>query len=502
MTALVVLKATLILTLALGLAYAAKRWVAATRHALLVAAQSAVLALPLLSGAMPSVSVDVPAAIDDTPFDLAIPSFRRTANTAPSPLFTIWVAGFLLVAAVKSVAFVRAMGVVRRARPFDDVPVERRALSPPTYRDDRRAKSPPLHKHDSTLKEVRLSDEVAQPSSLGRHILLPANAVEWSPDRFRAVLLHERAHVTRHDTLLALIGDAACAVYWFHPLAWLAARRARIERERACDDVVLAAGVTADGYASAIVEIARNFCRRSAASMPMAAPSQLEVRIRAILDPTVRRGHTQGALLVAVLAFAVVPLLAAVSPFPRPRLGEPDLIDDAVALPHSELVEAVAPQRVRTTGPDGELITVMMQLARRTPRSTIDFVPDRARWALTRVQDGELVTSLLASLHDPDWRIRTYAAWGLGVSGDRRATRPLMRLLDEEIWRVRTMAAHALAAIADPAAEEAMLAKVDDPAWQVRTGVVKYLAAIGGHDDIIKAMRDDRHEAVRDEASR
>jgi hypothetical protein len=315
------------------------------------------------------------------------------------------------------------------------------------------------------------------------------------------VLLHERAHVARHDTLLALIGDAACAVYWFHPLAWLAARRARVERERACDDAVLAAGVAADGYASTIIDVARNLCGRGVAAMPMAEPSQLETRIRAILDPTVQRGRTHGALFVATVAFAAIPLLAAVSPFPRPSLGEPDLLDDAIASPHSELLQAGAAVRVRTTGPDGELIMVMMQLGRRPPRSTIDFVPDRARWALTRVQDGELVTPLLASLDDPDWRVRTYAAWALGVSGDRRATRPLMRLLDEEIWRVRTMAAHALAAIGDPAAEEAMLARVDDPAWQVRIGVVKYLAAFGArHGELLEAMRDDRHIAVRGEA--
>jgi HEAT repeat protein len=107
---------------------------------------------------------------------------------------------------------------------------------------------------------------------------------------------------------------------------------------------------------------------------------------------------------------------------------------------------------------------------------------------------------LMASLHDPDWRIRAYAAFGLGVAADPRATEALLPLLDERIWRVRAAAASALANIADPAAAPAMKRALDDEAWQVRTESVRYFHAVGASRPLFESMLDDRHIAVRDAA--
>jgi beta-lactamase regulating signal transducer with metallopeptidase domain len=73
-------------------------------------------------------------------------------------------------------------------------------------------------------------------------IVVPATAETWSDDRRRAVLLHELAHIARHDCLTQLLAAVACALYWVHPGVWWTAHRLRRERERASDDRVLATG--------------------------------------------------------------------------------------------------------------------------------------------------------------------------------------------------------------------------------------------------------------------
>ena len=80
-------------------------------------------------------------------------------------------------------------------------------------------------------------------------------AVLWAPcsllllppdflDRFdsaerRLVLRHEVAHLCRGDTWWSLLAELTFALLWFHPLAWLAMPKFRLDQELACDECVL-----------------------------------------------------------------------------------------------------------------------------------------------------------------------------------------------------------------------------------------------------------------------
>jgi TonB family protein len=115
--------------------------------------------------------------------------------------------------------------------------------------------------------------------------------------------------------LLWLLAQVAVALYWFHPLAWLAAARFRREQERSCDDAVVRAGTDGSVYAAQLVELARSATNAGAyvAALAIAASSDLEQRVRALLDGRANRNGLSRrvcwAAATAVLV-ALIPLAA------------------------------------------------------------------------------------------------------------------------------------------------------------------------------------------------
>jgi len=143
-------------------------------------------------------------------------------------------------------------------------------------------------------------------------VLLPAGVNQWPSGRRQAVLLHELAHVKRLDWVTQLMARIVCAVYWWHPLAWVGARRLREERELACDDLVLANGTVPSAYAGDLLEIARAYrasVASSLAGVAMARRSQLAGRLLAVLDATRSRKALKPSHLVPAMGSALLVLI-------------------------------------------------------------------------------------------------------------------------------------------------------------------------------------------------
>jgi TonB family protein len=144
-----------------------------------------------------------------------------------------------------------------------------------------RARRRSTHLTNGDVAEVRMAD-VSTPLTCGAWrplILLPANATDWDHLRFRAVLLHESAHVLRRDCLAKYIAQASRALLWWNPLAWVMAARLNREQEFACDDVVLSAGVSADFYANVLLDVARECSNPLVLGCAMAGSSSLGQRL-------------------------------------------------------------------------------------------------------------------------------------------------------------------------------------------------------------------------------
>jgi TonB family protein len=176
-----------------------------------------------------------------------------------------------------------------------------------------------LHKITRSVRLLQCSSPLAMPLTWGVFrpvIALPSSAAHWPEDRCRIVLSHELAHIARQDWLLQICAEFARAIYWFHPLAWLAAARLRQESERACDDAVLRSGIAPSHYASQLLDLARtleNSGRGWSTALAIARPSNLERRFAAMLNPSINRCRvsTRTKLLIPFLTLTLLLPLAA-----------------------------------------------------------------------------------------------------------------------------------------------------------------------------------------------
>lgn len=97
-----------------------------------------------------------------------------------------------------------------------------------------------------THARVRLfvSEHVKGPMTLGALrpiVLVPVGFLTaLPPAQIEAILLHELAHIRRHDFLFGLIQTAIRTVLYFNPAVIMISRQIDEDREKACDDIAVA----------------------------------------------------------------------------------------------------------------------------------------------------------------------------------------------------------------------------------------------------------------------
>jgi beta-lactamase regulating signal transducer with metallopeptidase domain len=230
-------------------------------------------------------------------------------------------------------------------------------------------------------------------------VILPEASADWGEPSLRRVLLHELAHVQRHDPLWIAVGHAARALLWFHPLVWLAVARSRAESECACDDRVVSEGERPSGYAQTLLSIADPLTLgEMEAALPLATHAGLETRIMGILSPirdrralgVAPRLAVLGAAALLALAIAVAQPVGAASPAPSEATAPP-----AVGSGSSEWLSGAADVERRSVR--------FLNL----PQSPVQVVAATAR-IVPRAEDEEsglTLPEIALTNHDPSRRV-------------------------------------------------------------------------------------------------
>lgn len=116
-------------------------------------------------------------------------------------------------------------------------------------------------------------------------ILVPVGMLTGYPAaQVEAILLHELAHIGRHDYLVNAIQRALEALFFYHPAVWWISAVIRAEREKCCDDIAVAVSGNAREYAAVLTALEE---RRWTAAEPAVAITggSLMKRIRRLLYP-------------------------------------------------------------------------------------------------------------------------------------------------------------------------------------------------------------------------
>jgi beta-lactamase regulating signal transducer with metallopeptidase domain len=325
------------ITLLLGAALAASRLLgrSASRHHLMwSAAFVAVLLLPVLSATLPRLALPVRVAAPDAVGPQVQTSAPRAelqaashetftlANTAvtddnapssrafplPSPRLSIaalWLAGCMIALASLLMSHARVVRLRKASR----------VLRNAGWNDS----AARLSRQLGLTRPVDLfvTDRVSTPMAGGiihPAVFVPADADEWSDEQRDLVLAHELAHLANGDPLRQLVSRIAFTIYWFHPFAWLATRRANAACEQACDEAVLSLGVRPSTYAQVLLDFAHTAdAAQPVAALPIVRGTLLETRLMAILNHSARPSRGRAAI-PALGAIALTMVLAAAAP--------------------------------------------------------------------------------------------------------------------------------------------------------------------------------------------
>lgn len=196
---------------------------------------------------------------------------RDGLKTPTSVIIWLWVAGVIVLGGRLVISQIALLRLTRRCSPIQGIDLG--ALQNELDLNG----SVALCRMDSAMSYPPLTGGLRRP-----WIALPADYQSWPQQQLEAVLLHELAHIKRKDCATEHLCQVATVLQWWNPMMWVCGWRLRIEREHACDDVVVGKGASRSAYANIILSVTKSLSNLPAPGM--ARCGILEKRLRRILD--------------------------------------------------------------------------------------------------------------------------------------------------------------------------------------------------------------------------
>jgi beta-lactamase regulating signal transducer with metallopeptidase domain len=250
-------------------------------------------------------------------------------------LLTIWSAGLIFLMARLFLGLFGAFHLTRQSKKISN-PTWRRLL---------------LHFLESISIKRKISllshKQVTVPFTWGvvkPVVILPSESKNWTKDQCSSALYHELSHIKRYDFLVKILARLSCALYWFNPLSWFAFRMIRKEQEKACDELVLKAGVKPSTYAVNLLSIKKAgnlHWNLPSAVVGAVGKSQLNERLTAILKQKFkpREVTMKTKIFVSSFIFIAIAFIGTARPSQSAAVLEDDLAPDKTVLTEAQVQE-------------------------------------------------------------------------------------------------------------------------------------------------------------------
>jgi beta-lactamase regulating signal transducer with metallopeptidase domain len=223
----------------------------------------------------------------------------------------------------------------------------------------------------SRAVKLCVSDDLRVPTAIGFTkplVVIPSWTMqELSTLELNAILLHELAHLRRRDDWTNLIQKIVGALLFFHPAVWWIEKKLALEREMACDDLVLAQTRSPRAYAECLVSLAEKSFLRRGVALAQAAVDRLRnvsLRVTQILDVNRSRATrvwspapvlVAGISLVCVMALSLAPtrLVSFESSAASPSATNAFAVGDFEARQMSQMSAYVVPAKLQVRPAEG-----------------------------------------------------------------------------------------------------------------------------------------------------